>query len=136
MIIDEAHSTQSGETATEWKGVQGGAELRKKAQEMAEEEGQVELERLFRSMAKRGKQPNMSFFVFTAKPKHKTLAIFGRNDNPLHRYTMSQAIEVGFIEDANIEQCFHFSGLRSFGSGLREVHGPSVQNFVCQRHRI
>lgn len=99
VIIDEAHSSQSGETATELKGVLGGAELRRKAQEMAEEEGEVELERLFHSMAKRGKQPNMSFFAFTATPKHKTLAIFGRNSEPFHRYTMRQAIEEGFIED-------------------------------------
>lgn len=99
VIIDEAHSSQSGETATELKGVLGGAELRRKAQEMAEEEGEVELERLFRSMAKRGQQPNMSFFAFTATPKHKTLAIFGRNGEPFHRYTMRQAIEEGFIED-------------------------------------
>ena len=99
VIIDEAHSSQSGETSTELKGVLGGAELRKKAQEMAEEEGEVELERLFRSMAKRGHQPNMSFFAFTATPKHKTLAIFGRNGEPFHRYTMRQAIEEHFIED-------------------------------------
>lgn len=99
VIIDEAHSSQSGETATELKGVLGGAELRKKAQEMAEEEGEVELERLFRSMVKRGRQPNMSFFAFTATPKHKTLAIFGRSGEPFHRYTMRQAIEEGFIED-------------------------------------
>jgi type I restriction enzyme R subunit len=99
VIIDEAHSSQSGETATELKGVLGGAELRRKAQEMAEEEGEVELERLFRSMAKRGRQPNMSFFAFTATPKHRTLAIFGRNGEPFHRYTMRQAIDEGFIED-------------------------------------
>ncbi|WP_225546877.1 type I restriction endonuclease subunit R [Chromobacterium violaceum] len=99
VIIDEAHSSQSGETATELKGVLGGAELREKAQEMAKEEGEVDLERLFRSMAKRGQQPNMSFFAFTATPKHKTLAIFGRNGQPFHRYTMRQAIEEGFIED-------------------------------------
>lgn len=99
VIIDEAHSSQSGETATELKGVLGGADLRRKAQEMAKEEGEVELERLFRSMAKRGQQPNMSFFAFTATPKHKTLAIFGRNGEPFHRYTMRQAIEEHFIED-------------------------------------
>ena len=99
VIIDEAHSSQSGETATELKGVLGGAELRQKAQVMAEEEGEIELERLFRSMAKRGRQPNMSFFAFTATPKHKTLAIFGRNGEPFHRYTMRQAIDEGFIED-------------------------------------
>lgn len=99
VIIDEAHSSQSGETATELKGVLGGAALRDKAQQMAKEEDTVDLEKLFRSMAKRGKQPNMSFFAFTATPKHKTLAIFGRNGEPFHRYTMRQAIEEGFIED-------------------------------------
>lgn len=99
VIIDEAHSSQSGETATELKGVLGGAELLKKAREAAQDEGEVELERLFRSMAKRGRQPNMSFFAFTATPKHKTLAIFGRNGEPSHRYTMRQAIEEGFIMD-------------------------------------
>jgi len=51
---------------------------------------------LFRSMAKRGKQSNLSFFAFTATPKHKTFAVFGR---PAHRYTMKQAIEEGFILD-------------------------------------
>lgn len=99
VIIDEAHSSQSGETATELKGVLGGTELRRKAQEMTEEEGEVELERLFLSMAKRGQQPNISFFAFTATPKHKTLAIFGRNGQPFDRYSMRQAIEEGFIED-------------------------------------
>ena len=99
VIIDEAHSSQSGETAIELKGVLGGAELRDKALEMAREENEVDIERLYRSMAKRGQQPNMSFFAFTATPKHKTLAIFGRNGAPFHRYTMRQAIEEGFIED-------------------------------------
>jgi type I restriction enzyme R subunit len=99
VIIDEAHSSQSGETATELKGVLGGAELRRKAQELTKEEGEAELERLYRAMAKRGQQANMSFFAFTATPKHKTLKIFGRNGEPFHRYTMRQAIEEGFIED-------------------------------------
>src|SRR5690606_15372838 len=75
VIIDEAHSPQSGETATDLKGVLGGAELIRKAREAAQEEDEAELERMFRSMAKRGRQPNMSFFAFTATPKHKTLAI-------------------------------------------------------------
>ncbi|RXM21740.1 hypothetical protein EO238_27465, partial [Citrobacter sp. AAK_AS5] len=82
VLIDEAHSSQSGETATDLKGVLGGAELIRKARQAAQEEGEEELERLFRAMAKRGRQPNMSFFAFTATPKHKTLAIFGRNGEP------------------------------------------------------
>lgn len=99
VIIDEAHSSQSGETATELKGVLGGADLRQKAMEMAKEENEVHFERLYRAMLKRGRQANMSFFAFTATPKHKTLKIFGRNGEPFHRYTMRQAIEEGFIED-------------------------------------
>jgi len=99
VIVDEAHSSQSGDTATELKRVLGGLGLVERAQEQAREEGEQELERVFRSMAKRGRQPNMSFFAFTATPKHKTLAIFGRNGEPFHRYTMRQAIEEGFIMD-------------------------------------
>lgn len=99
VIIDEAHSSQGGETATDLKEVLGGEALRKEAQRHAAEEGREDLEELFRSMAKRGRQTNLSFFAFTATPKHKTLAVFGRNGAPAHRYTMRQAIEEGFILD-------------------------------------
>lgn len=99
VIIDEAHSSQSGETATELKGVLGGADLRNKAKQMAKEEEGAAPEGIFRAMAKRGRQPNISFFAFTATPKHKTFALFGRNGEAFHRYTMRQAIDEGFIED-------------------------------------
>ncbi len=99
VIIDEAHSSQSGETATELKGVLGGEVLRHEAASAAAEEGVENMEELFRSMAKRGRQANISFFAFTATPKHKTLAVFGRNGAPSHRYTMRQAIEEEFILD-------------------------------------
>lgn len=99
VIIDEAHSSQSGETATDLKEVLGGEALRKKAKELAAEEGGSDLEKLFRSMAKRSQQPNLSFFAFTATPKHKTLKVFGRKGASFSKYTMRQAIEEGFIED-------------------------------------
>lgn len=99
VIIDEAHSSQSGETATELKGVLGGEELQEEAQRRAAEEGQEKLEELFRSMAKRARQTNLSFFAFTATPKHKTLKDFTQNGEAFHRYTMRQAIEEGFIMD-------------------------------------
>ena len=99
VIIDEAHSSQSGETATDLKGVLGGEGLRKQAAARAAEEGAQDMEELFRSMAKRGRQANLSFFAFTATPKHKTLAVFGRDGQPTHRYTMRQAIEEEFILD-------------------------------------
>ena len=99
VIVDEAHSSQGGETATDLKEVLGGEELREEARKRASEEGREDMEELFRSMAKRGKQANLSFFAFTATPKHKTLAVFGRDGQPAHRYTMRQAIEEGFILD-------------------------------------
>ena len=99
VIIDEAHSSQGGETATDLKEVLGGEALREEAKQRAAEEGLDGMEELFRSMAKRGRQANLSFFAFTATPKHKTLAVFGRNGDPFHRYTMRQAIEEGFIHD-------------------------------------
>ena len=99
VIVDEAHSSQGGETATDLKGVLGGERLREEAAKRAAEEGREDMEALFRSMAKRGRQANLSFFAFTATPKHKTLAVFGRDGQPVHRYTMRQAIEEGFILD-------------------------------------
>ena len=99
VIIDEAHSSQSGEAATELKGVLAGEALREEARRQADEEGNAGFEELFRSMAKRGRQANLSLYAFTATPKHKTLAVFGRNGEPFHRYTMRQAIEEGFIMD-------------------------------------
>ena len=99
VVVDEAHSSQSGETATDLKEVLGGERLRDEAKKRASEEGREDMEELFRSMAKRGKQANLSFFAFTATPKHKTFAVFGRDGQPAHRYTMRQAIEEEFILD-------------------------------------
>jgi type I restriction enzyme R subunit len=99
VIIDEAHSSQGGETATDLKEVLGGQGLREAAaRNMAENEDEDMFE-LYRSMAKRGRQANLSFFAFTATPKHKTLKVFGRDGTPAHRYSMRQAIEEGFILD-------------------------------------
>ena len=99
VIIDEAHSSQGGEAATELKGVLGGEQLWVEARRRAAEEGREDLVGLYWSMARRARQPNLSFFAFTATPKHKTLAVFGRDGRPAHRYTMRQAVEEGFILD-------------------------------------
>src|SRR5437667_1197832 len=101
VIIDEPHSSQGGEPATDRKDAPRGEGLRYEAQRRAAEEGLENMEELFRSMAKRGRQANLSFFAFTATPKHKTLAVFGRNGDPFHRYTMRQAIDEGFIMDVH-----------------------------------
>lgn len=101
VVIDEAHSSQGGESAIKMKGVLGGSDLEEEAKRRAEEEEKDEsyYRELFRSMAERGRQANVSFFAFTATPKHKTLKVFGQDGRPAHKYTMRQAIEEGFILD-------------------------------------
>jgi type I restriction enzyme R subunit len=103
VIIDEAHSSQGGETATELKGVLAGAAIREEAKANAEGLPDYE-EEILKAMAKRGRQPNISFFAFTATPKYKTLEVFGRpgpdgKPQPFHLYSMRQAIEENFILD-------------------------------------
>jgi type I restriction enzyme R subunit len=98
VIVDEAHSSQTGETARELKAILGSGVTE-------DPEGETDWEdRLNQIMASRGKQPNLSFFAFTATPKGKTLELFGRkgdNGTPeaFHLYSMRQAIEEGFILD-------------------------------------
>ena len=105
VIIDEAHSSQGGETATELKGVLAGAIIKEEARAKAEAEGLPDHEEeILRTMAKRGRQPNISFFAFTATPKYRTLEVFGQagadgKPEPFHLYSMRQAIDEGFILD-------------------------------------
>lgn len=105
VIVDEAHSSQGGETATELKGVLAAPVIRQEAAEYAAREGLTDYEEeILRTMAKRGRQPNISFFAFTATPKYKTLEVFGTPGEdgrplPFHLYSMRQAIEEGFILD-------------------------------------
>ncbi|MEI6178097.1 MAG: type I restriction endonuclease [Verrucomicrobiota bacterium] len=99
IIVDEAHSSQTGETARELKAILGAAAK----DENPEEEPDWE-DRLNQVMLSRGRQPNLSFFAFTATPKGKTLELFGRKDEgglpeAFHLYSMRQAIEEGFILD-------------------------------------
>lgn len=105
VVVDEAHSSQGGETATELKGVLAGAAIKEEARAKAEAEGLPDYEEeILKTMAKRGHQPNISFFAFTATPKYKTLEVFGipgadGKPNPFHLYSMRQAIDEGFILD-------------------------------------
>ena len=135
VIVDEAHSSQGGQTATDLKGVLGGERLREEARRRAAEEGAADersaaLEELFRSMAKRGRQENLSFFAFTATPKHRTLAVFGRNGEPAHRYTMRQAIEEGFILDV----LKHYTTYRTYFNLLKACDDdPNVERKKAAR---
>lgn len=98
VIVDEAHSSQTGETSRELKAILGAGD-----QTDNEEEADFE-DKLNEVMQSRGRQPNLSFFAFTATPKGKTIELFGRKGadgrpEPFHIYSMRQAIEEEFILD-------------------------------------
>jgi type I restriction enzyme R subunit len=105
VIIDEAHSSQGGESAKELKSVLAGAAIKEEIKEKSEEETFLDFEEeILKVMLQRGRQPNISFFAFTATPKYKTLEVFGNRGPdgkpcPFHLYSMRQAIEEGFILD-------------------------------------
>lgn len=95
VIIDEAHSSQSGIAADK---------LNASLQKDGDTDGadtEVLLEKL---MNDRKMSSNCSYFAFTATPKKETLERFGTEDaegkfHPFHLYSMKQAIEEGFILD-------------------------------------
>lgn len=108
VIVDEAHSSQSGETAMELRKIlnKDGIEsaIAEQLLDMDDESlSEAAKKELLREQLKRVKQPNLSFFAFTATPKFKTLAVFNEpgpdGRAPFHHYSMRQAIEEGFIHD-------------------------------------
>lgn len=115
VIVDEAHSSQSGEAAKDLKAVLSGLSG-DKALEAAEKDAEGNAtepdaqDRLAASVEARKKQDNLSFFAFTATPKQRTLEVFGETVPdperpgetrlvPFHLYSMRQAIEEKFILD-------------------------------------
>ena len=144
IIVDEAHSSQSGDTAREMKGVLG---ARGQAALEQAEDGQDVVNAAVESFAEsRGPQPNLSFFAFTATPKGKTLELFGRkpfadaNPVPFHVYSMRQAIEEGFIRDvlqhyidynAYYKLVKEAARIRSCRSAARRARSPST--CICTR---
>ncbi len=111
VLVDEAHSSQTGETARDMKKVLGTGPVW--PDDLAAEGNEVPYtvpgdpaeEALAREVAARGRQPNLSFFAFTATPKGRTLEMFGTYQEEVghnvasHTYSMRQAIEEGFIHD-------------------------------------
>ncbi|AZE41887.1 Type I restriction-modification system, restriction subunit R [Pseudomonas chlororaphis subsp. aureofaciens] len=103
VIADEAHSSQTGSSASKLKQILGSDAL--DAEEVSAEE--------LLDAAVQARQPNerISYYAFTATPKAKTLELFGRPADPtlpasssnkpeaFHLYSMRQAIEEGFILD-------------------------------------
>ena len=103
VIIDEAHSSTSGEQTKDLKKVLSVSSLEEAEDEDTKPEKDLE-DSIVEEMKSRGRVDNASFFAFTATPKAKTLEIFGvkRPDGKYEAfslYSMRQAIEEGFILD-------------------------------------
>lgn len=121
LIVDEAHSSQGGEASKKMKEVLSSTDLSRSVREDSDSAGDDNdtEDSIRQSMLARGKQPNLSFFAFTATPKPKTLEVFGQLNDlgqpvPHHLYSMRQAIEEGFILDvlqnyANYKTYFRLS---------------------------
>ncbi|EKC8782616.1 type I restriction endonuclease subunit R [Campylobacter upsaliensis] len=100
IIIDEAHSSQSGKNAEEMGKAIGNKDDKETSEMDLEEE-------LIKIIKNKKFQKNASYFAFTATPKPKTLEMFGsaceingkKKFIPFHLYSMKQAIEEGFILD-------------------------------------
>lgn len=108
IIVDEAHSSQTGSSAQKLKTALADNEeaLREYALiEGAEEANREDFEdKLVKELLSHGHHQNLSFFAFTATPKEKTLEMFGSfkydgGFEPFHIYSMRQAIEEEFILD-------------------------------------
>lgn len=108
VIIDEAHSSQTGDAAKKLKRALADTEKileEYAAMEYEDEEKRKDAEdKLLDELAAHGSHENLSFFAFTATPKDKTLNMFGWKGSdgryhPFHIYSMRQAIDEGFILD-------------------------------------
>lgn len=108
IIVDEAHSSQTGDAAKKLKrALADTEEILKEYAKMEEENEKNRMDdedRLLDELASQGIHKNLSFFAFTATPKGKTLQMFGTKDaegvyHPFHIYSMRQAIEEHFILD-------------------------------------
>lgn len=108
IIVDEAHSSQTGEASKKLKKALGNVEEAleeyRQLESEAEENVKDEEDKLVEELISHGKLPNLSFFAFTATPKEKTLQLFGEKQldgtyKAYHIYSMRQAIEEHFILD-------------------------------------
>ena len=118
IIVDEAHSSQSGKSAEKVKTALADTDeaLREMAEleEKTEEELEKERDSMMEDLLAQGQHTNLSFYAFTATPKPKTLQTFGvlvekgrttEEDKyrAFHIYSMLQAIEEGFIKDVLLQ---------------------------------
>lgn len=123
VIVDEAHSSQSGESTKSLKEVLAARSLADAEKQDAGKTEDLE-DRIVAEIKSRGRLPNVSYFAFTATPKPKTLELFGRKRpdgkfEPFSLYSMRQAIEEKFILDV-LE---NYTTYQTYWNLLKKVEG-------------
>lgn len=116
IIIDEAHSGQSGRNSAQMNLALSG---------LASDDEMDNEDKINAMMEGRKLLKNASYFAFTATPKNKTLETFGVayqdgdeiKHRPFHVYTMKQAIQEGFILDV----LQHYTTIDSFYKLMKTV---------------
>ena len=103
VIIDEAHSSQSGESAKNLRVSLSHGILTEIEDDEAVEASDIDA-KILEQMERRRMQDHISYFGFSGTPKNKTLELFGRKDTegkfvPFHVYSMRQSITEGFTLD-------------------------------------
>lgn len=150
VIVDEAHSSQTGSSALKLKSAL--ADTEEALREYAEIEGKAEDEidrtdKIVEQMISHGKHKNLSFFAFTATPKGQTLEVFGEpypdgSFHPFHIYSMRQAIEEGFILDVlsnymTYSTCFKIAKNTTENPELPESRAKKlIKNIRLSTHTI
>jgi type I restriction enzyme, R subunit len=109
IIVDEAHSSQSGEGSKALRKSLHASDLDDAARadddsRISDGEDEINKIALAEQKARLGNLSALSIFAFTATPKQKTLELFGDKQpdgsfKTFSLYTMRQAIEEGFILD-------------------------------------
>lgn len=114
VLIDEAHSSQNGESSRNMRSalsaedqeyfnqrLVAGLDQKEGADDYIDDATEM-YQRVYEAAKRKGNRSNISFFAFTATPKEKTLRLFCEKDEndqwrPFDEYTMEQAIKEGFI---------------------------------------
>lgn len=104
VIIDEVHSSQSGQSAGHLQ-MSLSKSVLDEYQEGEDIDDLTDIDKLiFKEMGTRGKQHHISYFGFSGTPKNRTLEIFGRENQDgqfesFDVYSMKQSIAEGFTLD-------------------------------------
>lgn len=139
VIADEAHSSQTGSSASKLKQILGSD---------APDAEEISAEELDAAVAARAPNERISYYAFTATPKPKTLELFGRPANPalpvsadnkpeaFHLYSMRQAIEEGIYHWEEVAAfAIAFFDPKATASKLSYYCAPAKERFA-KRYKL